>query len=79
MPVYPGLAYQGPPRMEPPPAGWRPERIVTPSAPRRLPGQDHARIDQEEAQALTVTRMAAIATGAILLILMCALCARWVF
>jgi hypothetical protein len=47
--------------------------------PRRLPLQDHARIDEDEARARTVTLGVGIVAGAIFLVAMCALCARLVF
>jgi hypothetical protein len=47
--------------------------------PRRLPVQDHARIDADEARARMVTMGVGIVAGAIFLVVMCALCARLVF
>jgi hypothetical protein len=76
---YPGLVYQGPPAMSPPPSGWRPPRVFQLAEPRRLPAQDHARIDEEEARARTLTLGVGIVVGAVLLVTMCALCARLVF
>jgi hypothetical protein len=77
--TYPGLTYQGPPAMSPPPSGWRPPRVFRLADPRRLPAQDHARIDEAEARARTVTLGVGIVVGAIFLVTMCALCARLVF
>ena len=76
---YPGLTYQGPPAMTPPPSGWRPPRMFRLADPRRLPVQDHARIDEAEARARTVTLGVGIVVGAVFLVAMCALCARLVF
>ncbi len=77
--MYPGLAYQGPPPTTPPRRDWRPPRIVEPAQPRRLPVQDHIRIDEEEARARTLTRGIGIVVGAILIVVLCALCGREVF
>jgi hypothetical protein len=73
---YPGLSYQGPPAMAPPPSGWRPPRVFRLADPRRLPAQDHARIDAAEARARTVTLGVGIVVGAIFVVTICALCAR---
>jgi hypothetical protein len=64
--------------MQAPPAGWRPENLVLPSSPRALPAQDTEAIDRAEVRAAALTRAVAIAAGAIVLVLMCALCGRWV-
>ena len=64
--------------MQAPPAGWRPEHVALPSSPRSLPTQDDEAIDLAEARAAALTRAVAIAAGAIVLIVMCALCGRWV-
>lgn len=74
---YPGLAYQGPPQMLPPPAGWRPEHVVVPPEPRRLPSQDHDALDAAEERAALVTRVVAIVAGLIVLALLCTQCAGW--
>jgi hypothetical protein len=60
--------------MSPPPAGWRPPRIVEPTPPRQLPAQDHARIDEEEARARALTRGIAIVTAIIIMIILFAIC-----
>ena len=65
--------------MAPPPSGWRPQRVFRLADPRRLPAQDHARIDADEARARTVTLGVGIVVGAVFLVAMCALCARLVF
>jgi hypothetical protein len=65
--------------MAPPPSGWRPQRVFRLADPRPLPNQDHARIDEGEARARTVTLGVGIVVGAIFLVAMCALCARLVF
>jgi len=71
--------YQGPPPTTPPPPGWHPVRIVEPAPPRRLPPQDHERIDEEEARARTLTQGVGIVVGAILVIVLFALCGRALF
>jgi len=75
-PPYPGLAYQGPPPTIPPPSGWRTPRVVEPPAPRQLPIQDHQQLDEDEARARTLTQGIGIIAGAILLIVLFALCGR---
>jgi hypothetical protein len=75
----PQPGYQGPPRSTAPPAGWRPPAVYQPAPPRRLPDQDHATIDDEEARARTLTRGLAMVAGALLLVVMCALCGRILF
>jgi hypothetical protein len=65
--------------MTPPPSGWRPPHLVRPAEPRRLPAQNHARIDDEEARARTVTLGIGIVVAAIFLATMCTLCARVLF
>jgi len=44
-----------------------------------LPTQDHAAIDDQEAQARSLTRGLAMVAGAIMLIVLCALCGRLMF
>jgi hypothetical protein len=68
--------YHGPPPTTPPPAGWRPAHIVEPPPPRHLPAQDHARIDDEEARARTLTRGVGLVVAAVLVIVLCVLCGR---
>jgi len=77
--TYGGGAYHGPPPTTPPPSDWRPPHIVEPAPPRRLPAQDHIRIDDEEARARILTRGIGIVVGAILIVVLCALCGREVF
>jgi hypothetical protein len=74
-----GLAYDGPPPSTAPPKGWHPPRIVEPAPPRRLPPQDHQRLDEEEARARTFTQGMSLVVGAILLIVLLAVCARALF
>jgi hypothetical protein len=50
--------------------------VVAPPDPRHLPTQDHARIDDAEARARTLTNGVGILAGAIFVIALCALCAR---
>jgi hypothetical protein len=52
---------------------------VQPAPPRRLPAQNHGAIDDDEAKARTLTRGLGLLVGAILLILLCALCGRVLF
>jgi hypothetical protein len=68
--------YAGPPATTPPPAGWHPPVDVRPAPPRELPAQDHAALDSEEQSARTVTYGIGMVAGAILLIVICALCSR---
>jgi hypothetical protein len=68
--------YLGPPPTNPPAPGWRPEFVVEPPAPRALPAQDHAAVDAAERSARTVTYGVGIVAGAVLLIVLCALCGR---
>jgi hypothetical protein len=75
----PDPEYAGPPTMTPPPPAWQPQRIVEPAPPRRLPPQDHAAIDADEARARTLTYGVGILAGAVLVILLCALCGRLLF
>jgi hypothetical protein len=71
--------YLAPPPTTPPPAGWLPPRVVQPAPARQLPAQDHERIDAEEAKARTLTQGMGIITGAVLLVLLFALCGRLLF
>jgi hypothetical protein len=71
--------YQPPPPMLAPPAHWRPGYLVEGPPARRLPDQDHARIDAEEARARVVTQVVAGIAGAGLLLLMCWLCGSAMF
>jgi hypothetical protein len=71
--------YEGPPRSTAPPADWRPPQVYQPAPPRRLPDQDHAAIDDDEARARTLTRGLAMVAGALLLVVACSLCGRILF
>lgn len=71
--------YPGPPPTTPPPKDWRPEFVVQPAAPRQLPGQDHAALDAQERAARTLTHGIGLVAGAVLLVVLCALCARALF
>jgi hypothetical protein len=75
-PTYPGPTYQGPPPTTPPPTGWQPPHVIEPPPPRRLPPQDLARMDEEEASARSLTRGVGLVVVAILVIVLCALCGR---
>jgi hypothetical protein len=74
-----GLAYEGPPPTNPPPAGWRPPVVAQPPSPRPLPEQDHGRLDVAEQGARTLTYGVGMVVGAILLVLILLLCARVLF
>jgi hypothetical protein len=52
---------------------------VQPAPPRQLPAQDHAGIDADEVRARTLTLGFALIAGAIIVIVMCALCGRALF
>jgi hypothetical protein len=71
--------YPGPPPSNPPPAGWRPEHVLAPAAPRTLPVQNHDAIDAVERRARQLTKAITVAAGAVLLVLLCALCIRTLF
>jgi hypothetical protein len=65
--------------MTPPPYAWQPAHVVEPAPPRSLPVQDHPAIDADEARARTLTYGLAAVAGAVLLIVLCALCGRTLF
>jgi hypothetical protein len=44
-----------------------------------MPAQDHAGLDAQEQSAKTITYGVGMVAGAILLIVMCALCSRFLF
>jgi hypothetical protein len=71
--------YVGPPAMVSPPSAWRPPRYVEPAPPRRLPVQDHDRIDADEAQARALTQGVALLAAAVMIVLTCLLCGRALF
>jgi hypothetical protein len=62
--------------MVPPPPGWRPPVEFQPAPPRELPPQNHSELDRAEQSARTVTYGIGMVAGAILLIVVCALCSR---
>ena len=62
-----------------PPSGWRPEYLVPVPPPRRLPAQDHAALDDEEARARAVTLAMGAVAAALLLVVLCALAGRALF
>lgn len=72
-------AYLGPPRPGRPPFGWRPPTVVSPSAPRKLPPQDHADLDQRERAAKTLTNGVALVAMAVMFVLLLLFCGRWLF
>lgn len=71
--------YAGPPPTVPPPPGWRPPLEIQPPPPRELPPQDHEELDAAEQSARTITYGVGMVAGAILLIVICALCSRILF
>lgn len=71
--------YAGPPRSQPPPPHWRPPMIAEPPPPRELPVQNEAALNEAEGAARTVTQGVGLVVGAIALIVMCLLCARFIF
>ncbi|MCO8272508.1 translation initiation factor 2 [Actinoplanes sp. TRM 88003] len=75
----PGPTYPGPPRTPPPSAHWRPPTIASPPPPRSLPPQDMDALDESEGSARTVTYGVGLVAAAIALILLCLLCARFLF
>jgi hypothetical protein len=50
-----------------------------PAPPRDLPPQDHAELDTAEKSARTITYGIGMVAGAVLLIVICALCSRALF
>ncbi|HET8659589.1 MAG TPA: translation initiation factor 2 [Micromonosporaceae bacterium] len=79
VPVPPEPGYQGPPPTDPPPTGWRPPLVVQPPPPRPLPRQDHQSLDAEERSARTLTLGVGMVAAAVLVVLLCAFCARTLF
>ena len=73
----PDPPYAGPPRSDPPPPTWRPPMVAQTPPPRALPPQDMDQLDEAEGSARTVTYGVGLVAGAIALILMCLLCARF--
>ncbi|MFI5906490.1 translation initiation factor 2 [Dactylosporangium sp. NPDC051541] len=73
------VPYTGAPRSAPPPHGWRPPVVDSPSPPRRLPEQDPERIDREEQAATILTRGVGLFAGAVMLVLLFILCGRALF
>jgi hypothetical protein len=71
--------YLGPPRTDPPPPDWRPPVVSQPPPPRSLPEQDEAELDEAETSARTVTYGIGMVAGAVLVIVVCLLCARLLF
>ncbi|WP_432985365.1 translation initiation factor 2 [Dactylosporangium sp. CA-233914] len=71
--------YTGAPRSTPPPHGWRPPVVESPSTPRVLPKQDTERIDREEQAATILTKGMGIFAGAVLVVLLLILCGRVLF
>jgi hypothetical protein len=69
--------YAGPPRSDPPPPTWRPPMVAQTPPPRALPPQDMDQLDEAEGSARTVTLGVGLVVGAIAVILMCLLCARF--
>lgn len=67
------VSYQGPPPTTPPPPGWKPQVVVRPAPPRRLPAQDHAALDAAERAARRFTWVLAAIAGVIMLVVLCVL------
>jgi len=65
--------------MTPPPSGWHPPHVVEPARPRHLPVQDHARIDDAEARARSVTLGIGVVVGVLVLVVLCTMCGRALF
>ncbi|BCJ36817.1 hypothetical protein Athai_43200 [Actinocatenispora thailandica] len=74
----PEPGYEPPPPSTPPPAGWRPPVVVPTAPPRDMPAQQHARIDEEERAARTITYGVGLVAGAVVLVLIIMVCARLV-
>lgn len=72
-------AYPGPPPSAPPPRGWQPPVVMQPPAPRELPQQDTAGIEEDERSARTLTYGIGMIAGAVLVVVMCLLCSRVLF
>ncbi len=68
--------YAGPPRSLMPPPHWRPPVVVPVSPPRDMPVQDHLRLDAEEQATRTVSHGIGLVAGAVVLLLLVAVCAR---
>ncbi|GAA4146162.1 hypothetical protein GCM10022251_07510 [Phytohabitans flavus] len=75
----PAQPYPGPPPSAPPPRGWRPPVVLQPSAPRELPRQDDAGIEEEERNARTLTYGIGMIAAAVLVVVICLLCSRVLF
>jgi len=71
--------YTGPPPNTMPPPGWQPTLHVQPPPPRTLPPQDLPALDAAENSARTLTYGIGMVAGAVVLVLMCLLCARVLF
>ena len=67
------------PGQRPPPPDWRPPVLAQPPAPRSLPAQDEAALDEQESAARSMTYGIGLVAGAILLIVSCLLCSRLLF
>lgn len=53
--------------------------MVAPHPPRELPWQDLEKVEAAEREARTVTYGIGLVAGAIMLIMLCVLCGRWLF
>ena len=73
------VAYHGPPPNQPPPRGWRIPHYLELPPPRALPGQDHDRLDAEEARARTLTYGFGMVSMAVLVVVVAVLCGRYFF
>ena len=68
--------YSGPPRMVPPPQGWKVPEVIVAAAPRRLPEQDHKAIDAEESRARTLTHGVGILAGSLMFVVLIVILVR---
>jgi hypothetical protein len=75
----PAENYSGPPRPSAANPYWRPPTVAEPPPPRSMPPQDMDALDDAEGSARTVTYGVGLVAGAIVVILMCLLCARAIF
>lgn len=73
------MNYAGPPPSLPPDRDWRPEVVVLPAPPRRLPGQDHPALDAAELRARQVTYGVGAGAGLVILIVIGVLLSRALF
>ena len=73
------VPYAGPPSSAPPRSDWRTPVLREPPAPRSLPPQNLAAVDEAEGAAKTVTYGVGMVAAAIVVILIVVLCGRAIF